>query len=545
MTPYDASCDRDSKGTAFLVRINGKKRLLTAHHVVSNARLITATTMRLAERDPFKLQIIGYQPILDLAILDFAPQAPSEGQAEHDNLRQLLYDLPAFDMTDSSSALHPRQQVFVVGHAGGTLRIHTTSGTVSGRVDSPHNRIQTDTAINSGNSGGPVCNADGKIIGVVTSGMDRMQNTNFFLPIDEALLVVERILARKETAKLTAPGIDMGLNLNAVVQAVDSNASPCGRAGALVLRLPKTDNESNGSLLLAEQDVIVAVRDGRDTKWLSLDSYMRVFCENTWKHDRVDFRTILDTMHTTAVTHEWNLKVIRDGEEKQVKTICGANKKRTREMRPDCELQTYLCFAGLVIQMLNESHKKMMSDKMLSDPDVLMDSLPVVTYVTAGSPFSIHGVADIQGCVIRQVICADSKTPHNIHNLRDLEVLMKDDHTVPLIFIMKSGVHVGITEEALHEFESKETNPDLARGVHKVGRGYLMQPTTLVSSMEDNTVKNDMSITINDDADVSLFRPPPHKLLLECIDKEVETPTTNRTAALAMILFGFLLAKAL
>ena len=61
----------------------------------------------------------------------------------------------------------------------------------------------------------------------------------------------------------------------------------------------------------------------------------------------------------------------------------------------------------------------------------------------------------------------------------------------------------------------------------------------------NGTVKNDMSITINDDADVSLFRPPPHKLLLECIDKEVETPTTNRTAALAMILFGFLLAKAL
>ena len=52
--------------------------------------------------------------------------------------------------------------------------------------------IQTDAAINSGNSGGPLVNADGKVIGINTAVAGQAQNIGFSVPINRAQDLIQR-----------------------------------------------------------------------------------------------------------------------------------------------------------------------------------------------------------------------------------------------------------------------------------------------------------------------------------------------------------------
>ena len=66
-------------------------------------------------------------------------------------------------------------------------------GVISGRTNI---HIQIDAAVNGGNSGGPVCNSDGSVIGIVLAGYTKAQNVNYICPINEACSVVDSILSK-------------------------------------------------------------------------------------------------------------------------------------------------------------------------------------------------------------------------------------------------------------------------------------------------------------------------------------------------------------
>ena len=199
--PYDDRCDETSRGSAFLLRLFGRTWIVTAHHVVQNAVRVAVTSPSLPDGEPRELTVVGHNPHLDVAVLG----GPSE-----------VVGLPPF-YPAKSSALAPGDVVTAVGYALGTLRTHTTTGTVSGRSDWPHNRVQTDAAVNPGNSGGPVLDAYRAVVGVVTSGYDDAQATNFFTGIDEAALAIARMLHSRRRA-------DLGFSLDAVVRPVSAAA---------------------------------------------------------------------------------------------------------------------------------------------------------------------------------------------------------------------------------------------------------------------------------------------------------------------------------
>ncbi|MFQ5592920.1 MAG: S1C family serine protease [Anaerolineae bacterium] len=157
-----------------------------------------------------------------------------------------------------SSSLQPGQRVIAVGSALGGFRNTVTVGVVSGlgrhvipqgKEYALENLIQTDAAINHGNSGGPLLNVQGEVVGVNTILIRReldsdeiVQGISFAVPSDTALQVVRQLIAHGRVPRpflgvethLVTPEIKatyaLGVNHGARVEEVTPN-SPAEDAG--------------------------------------------------------------------------------------------------------------------------------------------------------------------------------------------------------------------------------------------------------------------------------------------------------------------------
>ncbi|MEY8829857.1 Do family serine endopeptidase [Sedimentitalea sp. XS_ASV28] len=138
-------------GSGFIISEDGQ--IVTNHHVVDGA---DSVTVKLADGRSFRADVIGSDPLTDVALL----------QLETDE------KLPVVKFGDSDS-MRAGDEVVAVGNPfglGGTV----TSGIISAMSRDIHSGpyddfIQTDAAINRGNSGGPLFNNDGEVIGVNTA----------------------------------------------------------------------------------------------------------------------------------------------------------------------------------------------------------------------------------------------------------------------------------------------------------------------------------------------------------------------------------------
>lgn len=197
----DAGPDSRSIGTGFL--ISGDGYLLTNHHVVDGADEVKVT---LSDRREFKAKIVGSDPQSDVAVLKIAAA-----------------DLPYLRTGDSKS-LKPGQWVLAIGSPFG-LDHSVTAGIVSavGRAANAEQRyvpfIQTDVAINRGNSGGPLLNTRGEAVGInsqIFSNSGGYMGVSFAIPMHVAMNVADQI---KTTGKVSRG------QLGVVVNAVTSDAA--------------------------------------------------------------------------------------------------------------------------------------------------------------------------------------------------------------------------------------------------------------------------------------------------------------------------------
>ncbi|HMA32953.1 MAG TPA: trypsin-like peptidase domain-containing protein [Chloroflexia bacterium] len=157
------------------VIINAQGAILTALHVVTQS---TAIQLTFADGSQSPAQVSGQQPDHDIAVLQ-ARQAPA----------QLM---PA--TLGNPNAAHVGDEAFVVGNPFG-LYSSLSAGVISGfgrsfqPVNSPYefqNLIQIDAAVNPGNSGGPLLNRYGEVIGIVT-GLVNPTDQDFFVGVGFAV----------------------------------------------------------------------------------------------------------------------------------------------------------------------------------------------------------------------------------------------------------------------------------------------------------------------------------------------------------------------
>jgi S1-C subfamily serine protease len=142
--------------------------LLTCQHVVGESKFVKVRT---ATGREIPGEVLQTDVRRDVALIKTAP-TPFEPLAVHagDN--------------------HVGEEVFSVGSPlGDTFSGSMTKGVLSGDRDMDNLRyLQSDVAILPGNSGGPLLNADGEVIGITKGGLDAGRaNLNFFVPIGEAL----------------------------------------------------------------------------------------------------------------------------------------------------------------------------------------------------------------------------------------------------------------------------------------------------------------------------------------------------------------------
>jgi serine protease Do len=167
------------QGSGFIVSSDGL--ILTNAHVVRNAKRVTA---KLSDRREFSAKVLGSDPVTDVAVLKIEAK-----------------DLPAVSLGDSKT-LQVGDRVLAIGSPYGFEQT-ATQGIVSAKGrslpgDSYVPFIQTDAAVNPGNSGGPLFDAGGRVVGInaqIYSRSGGFQGLAFAIPIDVALHTKDQIVA--------------------------------------------------------------------------------------------------------------------------------------------------------------------------------------------------------------------------------------------------------------------------------------------------------------------------------------------------------------
>jgi len=155
-----------SFGSGFLISSDGK--IITALHVVENLKTIS---IRLPNNETYdSCTVLAYDQRRDLAIIKVAG-----------------FDLPYLELGNSNKT-DQGEQVVLLGSPEG-LQGTVTTGIISAIRDSQDGTfkvLQTDAAANPGNSGGPLLNRRGQVVGVLDYKLKGAENLNFAVPINYA-----------------------------------------------------------------------------------------------------------------------------------------------------------------------------------------------------------------------------------------------------------------------------------------------------------------------------------------------------------------------
>ena len=158
------------RGSAFYVQHD---TLITNVHVVQQDGYVT---LRRMDGSSVSARVHTRAPAFDIAVLKVAQGSASQ----------------PFLTMGTAQSLKPGQEVVVIGSALGTLQNSVSRGIVSGlRNSGGVTLVQSDAAANPGNSGGPMLDRTGRVVGILTAGYKGQEGLNFAVSIDHARDILE------------------------------------------------------------------------------------------------------------------------------------------------------------------------------------------------------------------------------------------------------------------------------------------------------------------------------------------------------------------
>ena len=229
-------------GSGFIISSDGL--ILTNAHVVREAKDVT---VKLSDRREYTAKVLGFDTATDIAVL-----------------RVDAKDLPVVRLGDPRN-LEVGDPVLAIGAPYG-LEQTATSGIVSAKGrslpgDAVVPFIQTDAAVNPGNSGGPLFDGSGSVVGInsqIYSRSGGFQGVSFAIPINVALKVKDQIVATGKAQHgrlgVTVQDLNQSLadsfGLKRVDGALVSNVAPDSAAAAAGLKSGDVITEVNGEPVL-------------------------------------------------------------------------------------------------------------------------------------------------------------------------------------------------------------------------------------------------------------------------------------------------------
>jgi len=287
------------QGSGFVYNFTGQVVVVTNYHVVDSAINITVT---FSNGNAYSATVLGSDPYAELAVLSV--DAPEE---EYVPLE-----------IASSSSLHVGDPVMVVGTPyglagsmstgfvsalGRTLTAETTGGYVIANV------IQTTAPLNPGNSGGPVLNYQGQVVGIATAIVKDSQGVGFAIPSNTILREIEDLIntgSYDDHPWLGASGVDMTYEIAEEVGtnvtygwliAQVTSGGPSDKAG---LQGGTEQVRIEEELVVIGGDIIIAINGTRITSIDDLSAYLE---EYTLPEQTIDL-TIVRNNETTIVSLE-------------------------------------------------------------------------------------------------------------------------------------------------------------------------------------------------------------------------------------------------
>jgi len=265
---------RQSAGSGFFITSDGE--LLTNNHVVEDADKIQ---IQLNDQTTYDVEVVGRDPATDVAIL---------------RVKDPDRTFPVLPLGDSK-ALRVGEWVMAVGNPLNmdhtvTVGVVSAKGRVLGVADNAfENFIQTDAAINFGNSGGPLVNIRGEAIGINTAINAGGQNLSFAVPINTA----QRILPQLRDNGKVVRGY-LGAQIRDISPDIQAAFNLDSRDGAFVEEVEAGHAADKAGL--EHGDAIIAV-DGEPVR---------------------NPRELIDSVSTKPPGTKVRLAVIRDGKRREL-----------------------------------------------------------------------------------------------------------------------------------------------------------------------------------------------------------------------------------
>ena len=274
-----------SSGTGIIYTTDGY--VITNCHVIESA--VSAKNAKiyvtLSDDTEYEAKIVGYDALTDIAVL----------KVEATNLKAAKFgDSDSIKVGEMVVAIgNPLGQEFAgtvtVGYISGVNRTVTIDTTA-------YNLIQTDAAINSGNSGGPLVNISGEVIGVNTAKIAStgVEGLGFSIPINEVLPIVEELIQHKTIAR---PYMGIG--------GIDLSESVAKRNNLVVgIYIQEVEKDSPAYLAGLKQGDVIVAADGIEVATIEE--------LNEIKNDK-------------KVGDSINIKVYRNKQYKEIKVTLGSS----------------------------------------------------------------------------------------------------------------------------------------------------------------------------------------------------------------------------
>jgi len=285
---FGQTTDQTVSGSGFFISAQGY--ILTNNHVVEGTKDVKIV---LSDGSEQNVTIVGTDKYSDIAVLK------TEGK------------VPAVAVLGNSDKLNPGESVITIGSPLGNFKNTVTVGVVSatGRsIDTGNgyqieDLIQTDAAINHGNSGGPLVDLAGEVIGINTlvvrnSGMgDVAEGLGFAIPVNTAQAIAQQII---QVGYFSRPY--MGINFQPINPDIATRYNLPAQWGVYVMQVEAGSPASQAGLKQA--DIITKVGD------VTLD----------------ETHSYVNTLFTFKPGDTISLDVMRDGKDVQVQITLGEAK---------------------------------------------------------------------------------------------------------------------------------------------------------------------------------------------------------------------------